>query len=121
MNRLGVIKLLGVIKRQCPEFQLCANWEQVKRKHKYNPQRREKRNTEANNPTPTSQIAASNAGSPALTTPTNQAESRIHNQGHFYAQNRTVQRALHDTFTTSQTAPTNHRAASTTAPRESSI
>ncbi|KAK3852578.1 hypothetical protein Pcinc_040839 [Petrolisthes cinctipes] len=62
MNRLGVIKLLGVIKRQCPEFQLCANWEQVKRKNKYNPQRCEKRNTEANNPTPTSQTAASNAG-----------------------------------------------------------
>lgn len=31
LNRLGVTKLLTVIKKMCPEFHLCSNWEEVKR------------------------------------------------------------------------------------------
>ena len=114
LNRLGAIKLLGVIKRQCPEFQLCTNWEQVKiTRNTYHAQRREKRSTEADNPTPTSRTAAPHAGFPALTTRTHRDDSRIHNQGHSYAQNITTYRAPHDTFTTSQRAPTIHRTAPT--------
>ena len=31
-NRLGVIKLLGTIKKQCADFHLCSDWNNVKRK-----------------------------------------------------------------------------------------
>ena len=29
-NRLGVLKLLRTINRQCPQFKLCRNWEEVR-------------------------------------------------------------------------------------------
>lgn len=31
-NRLGTIKLLSIIAKQCPKFSLCSNWEKVKRR-----------------------------------------------------------------------------------------
>ena len=30
LNRLGAIKLLSTIKKQCPVFHLCSKWEEVK-------------------------------------------------------------------------------------------
>ncbi|KAK4310793.1 hypothetical protein Pmani_017649 [Petrolisthes manimaculis] len=32
LNRLGVIRLLDAIDKQCPEFQLCSDWKGLKRK-----------------------------------------------------------------------------------------
>lgn len=32
LNRLGVIRLLHTIDKQCPEFQLCSDWNALKRK-----------------------------------------------------------------------------------------
>ena len=32
LNRLGAIRLLDAIDKQCPEFQLCSNWIEVKRR-----------------------------------------------------------------------------------------
>lgn len=114
LNRLGAIKLLSTIKRQCPEFHLCTKWEQVKRTiNMHNTQRREKPSTEAHNPMPTSRATApraSRADLPAYTTPTDQADSRFYNQGHLYAQSKPTHRAPHHPFTTTQRAPS-HRAA----------
>ena len=31
LNRLGAIKLLSIIKKQLPDFQLCTDWEEMKR------------------------------------------------------------------------------------------
>ena len=31
LNRLGAIKLLSTINKQCPQFKLCPNWEEVRR------------------------------------------------------------------------------------------
>ena len=89
-------------------------------KNKKHLQRTTTRNTEANNPTSISRTAAPHAGLPALTTPTHRDDACIHNQGHSHAQNITTYRAPHDTFTTSQRAPTNNRAAPTATPRVSS-
>lgn len=115
LNRLGAIKLLSTIKRQCPEFHLCTNWEQVKRTiNTHNTQRREKPNTEAHNPMATSRAAAprtTRADLPAYTTPTDQADPRVYNQGHSYAQSKPTHRAPHQPFTTSHRAPSYHRAA----------
>ncbi len=120
-NRLGAMKLLGVIKRQCLEFHLCNNWEQVKRTtNTHNVKQREKRNTEAFCPTPTSRTAAPSVnrpGLPPLITPTYQADSRTHNRFSSYALNNPTHRATHHPFTTSQRAPSYLRATPAPNPR----
>lgn len=65
LNRLGVIKLMDIIRKQCPMFNMCSNWDHVKRNlSNINPENINKNNRSNNN------IANINVSRPATHTPT---------------------------------------------------
>ncbi len=50
LNRLGAIKLLSTIKKQCPDFHLCAKWNEVKNSwNTYKVQRADRRRVDQDN------------------------------------------------------------------------
>ena len=50
LNRLGVIKLLSTIKKQCPDFHLCSKWDEVKNSwNTYRVQRADRRHAGQDN------------------------------------------------------------------------
>lgn len=119
LSRLGAMKLLGVIKTQCPECHLCNNWEQVKRTlNTHSVLRQDKRNKDPYSPasTRTASPNVNRPGLPALTTPTRQVDSRINYPGSSYAQNIPTYRAPSPSLTNSQRVPSYPRAAPTPNP-----
>lgn len=63
-NRLGTIKLLSIIAKQCPKFSLCSNWEKVKRRT-YAARSYEGQSTGRGNPRPASRLHIQRPGLPA--------------------------------------------------------
>ncbi|KAK4294401.1 hypothetical protein Pmani_032972 [Petrolisthes manimaculis] len=82
LNRLGVIKLLGTINKQCPQFKLCPNWEEVRRDTRtYTAQTGERRGTgQGGTGGPPPRPPAPHADTPARPTIAHlQAASSAHN------------------------------------------
>ncbi|KAK4306200.1 hypothetical protein Pmani_021975 [Petrolisthes manimaculis] len=82
LNRLGVIKLLGTINKQCPQFKLCSNWEEVRRNTRtYTAQTGERRGTgQGGTGGPAPRPSAPHADTPARPTIAHlQAASSAHN------------------------------------------
>ena len=78
--RLEVIKLLNIIDRQCPNFNLCSNWEEVKRNiNIYAAKPNEGRSTGRGNTSPPPQPPAPRAGMSARLIPARQTASPAHN------------------------------------------
>lgn len=70
LNRLGAIKLLTTINKQCPQFSLCPNWEKVKRNtNTYALQPPEQRSADRGNTIPTQRPPNSLTGPPARSQP----------------------------------------------------
>ena len=109
LNRLGVIKLMGIIEKQCPTFNLCPNWEQVKRNSNNNvPQNIKRQEINTNNVTLAPKAPAPGDGVFGPVADTLRTASRVHNttrRGNYYARDFQTKQAFHHTNTASPVAP----------------
>ncbi|KAK3855973.1 hypothetical protein Pcinc_037657 [Petrolisthes cinctipes] len=79
LNRLGAVKLLNTIKKQCPDFHLCSNWEEIKKNiNTQTPQRSENRYMGYNNVRPVNREPVQSAGSRGQTSYADIASLRAH-------------------------------------------
>lgn len=78
LNRLGAVKLLNVINRQCPNFNLCPNWQEVRRNINTK-QPSKQRNVEQGNKRPAQDSPAPCATRPVRPTPVQRAASPARN------------------------------------------
>ncbi|KAK4306197.1 hypothetical protein Pmani_021972 [Petrolisthes manimaculis] len=79
LNRLGTVKLLNTIKRQCPDFHLCSNWEEIKKNiNTQTPQRSENKYMGYNNVRPVNREPVQSAGSRGQTSYADIASLRAH-------------------------------------------
>ena len=77
LNRLGVIKLMDIIRKQCPMFNMCSNWDHVKRNlNNINPENINTNNRSNNN------IANINVSRPATHTPTTSSHTSYTSHTH---------------------------------------
>ncbi|KAK4320806.1 hypothetical protein Pmani_008345 [Petrolisthes manimaculis] len=79
LNRLGAVKLLNTIKRQCPDFHLCSNWEEIKKNiNTQTPQRSENKYMGYNNVRPVKREPVQSTGSRGQTSYADIASLRAH-------------------------------------------
>ena len=91
LNRMGVIKLLSVLEKQCSGFNLCKNWASIQRQLKISLSTRLGDTRNGDRPQPQSTVASiipSNAPThrpPLLPTPTHAASAPSRTHPHSYA------------------------------------
>ena len=81
LNRLGAIKLLTTINRQCPQLKLCDNWEIKRKAHTSTIQANERRSTgqAQDNTRPAPPLPSRSAGTPDNPTPAHLPVLRTYN------------------------------------------